>query len=68
MGGAGLQYVSNATTVIEEVRQPLLVIAALALALGAGFVVSAVVAYIITRQLGLFDRTRDAGPAPSVNG
>jgi hypothetical protein len=43
--------------VIEEVAQPLHIIAVLALALGVGFVVSALLSYALSRQLGLIRPT-----------
>ena len=41
--------------VIEEASQPLYVVAMLAMALGVGFVLSSLVAYGLSRQLGLLD-------------
>jgi hypothetical protein len=69
MGGLGLQYVSS--RVMDDVREPIFVIGVLALALGIGFVISAVVAYMLTRQLGLIERRppktgAESGPAPSI--
>jgi hypothetical protein len=52
-GGVGLWFAKN--NVIEEVAQPLYVIAILAIALGIGFVVSALMSYGLSRQLGLLD-------------
>jgi hypothetical protein len=56
MGGAGLSYVSG--RVVEEMREPLFVVGSLAMALGLGFIVSSVIAFLLARQLGLMDRTR----------
>lgn len=56
--GLGLLYVSN--RVVEEVAQPLFTIGVLALAIGAGFVVSAAASFLLSRRLGLFEST----PAP----
>jgi len=53
LGGVGL-YVSRGN-VMEEVAQPLAVVAELAVALGVGFVLSALVAYALSRQLGLLE-------------
>lgn len=50
-GGAGLWIAKS--RVIEEVAQPLHVIAILAVALGAGFVLSALLSYGLSRQMGL---------------
>jgi hypothetical protein len=57
-GALGLLFVSG--RVIEEVAQPLFAIGVLALALGAGFVVSAAASFLLSRRLGLFDLP--AGP------
>jgi hypothetical protein len=53
LAGTGLNYVSG--SVIEEVAQPLTVIGVLALALGIGFVLSALVAFVLSRRLGLLN-------------
>jgi hypothetical protein len=50
-GGAGLWIAKH--QVIEEVAQPLHVISILAIALGAGFVLSGLLSYGLSRQLGL---------------
>ena len=50
-GGIGLWFAKNG--VIDEVAQPLHVIAILAIALGVGFVASAFASYALSRQLGL---------------
>lgn len=52
-GALGLLFVSN--RVIEEVAQPLFAIGVLALAIGAGFVVSAGASFLLSRRLGLFE-------------
>jgi len=52
-GGLGLWFAKS--SVIEEAAQALNVVALLAVALGIGFVVSALVAYALSRQLGLLD-------------
>ncbi|HSL22418.1 MAG TPA: hypothetical protein VK886_12860 [Vicinamibacterales bacterium] len=51
--GLGLQFVSR--RVMAEVSEPLWVFGVLALALGLGFVMSAVAAYFISRRMGLFE-------------
>jgi hypothetical protein len=56
-GGLGLLFVSN--RVVDEVAQPLFAIGVLALAVGAGFVVSAAASFLLSRRLGLFE-----APAP----
>jgi hypothetical protein len=53
LAGVGLQFASP--RVVNEIALPLWVIGVLALAVGAGFVLSAVVAYAISRRLGLFE-------------
>ncbi len=53
LGGVGLFIAKN--NVIEEAVQPLYVVAVLAIALGIGFVLSALVAYALSRQLGLLE-------------
>jgi uncharacterized membrane protein len=52
-GALGLLFVSN--RVIDEVAQPLFAIGVLALAIGAGFVVSAGASFLLSRRLGLFE-------------
>ena len=49
--GTGLWIAKS--NVIEEVAQPLQVMATLAIALGLGFVVSAAISFLLSRQLGL---------------
>ena len=53
IAGFGLLYVS--TRFIEEPAQFFMVIGVLSVALGAGFIVSAVAAYALSRKLGLLD-------------
>jgi hypothetical protein len=53
LAGLGLQFAS--ARVIEEVQLPLWVVGILAMALGVGFLVSAVVSYALSRRLGLFE-------------
>lgn len=52
-GGLGLQFVS--TRVADKVSEPIFALGVLGLALGAGFVISAVIAYALSRRLGLFE-------------
>jgi hypothetical protein len=54
VAGLGLLYVSTRT--IEEAREFFFISGALAMALGAGFTVSAGASYVLSRKLGLFDR------------
>jgi hypothetical protein len=55
LAGLGLGIVSR-TMAIQEIAQPLFIVGMLALALGIGFVLSALVAYIMSQRLGLFDQ------------
>jgi hypothetical protein len=54
LGGLGVLFISR--TAVAEVEQGLRAIGILALALGAGFMLSAVVAYLLSSRLGLFDQ------------
>jgi hypothetical protein len=63
-GALGLLYVSG--RVVDEAAQPLFAVAAVGLALGAGFVVSAFVSYAMSRRLGLIDRPAGAGGGPQA--
>ena len=56
IAGVGIFAASN--IVIEEVRVVLHVISILAISLGVGFVVSALVAYLLSQRLGLLDAPR----------
>jgi hypothetical protein len=53
LAGVGLWVAKG--SVVEEVAQLLHVIAVLAMAIGVGFIVSAVLAYALSHRLGLFD-------------
>src|SRR5262245_33310770 len=52
-GGFGLLYVSGRVT--SEITQPIFAMGSLAIALGVGFVLSAVVSYVLSQRLGLFE-------------
>jgi hypothetical protein len=54
LGGVGMLIVSSRA--IPDIAQGLSAIGILALALGAGFIVSAAIAYVLSSRLGLFDR------------
>jgi hypothetical protein len=56
--GVGLQYVSN--NIQKDVAQPLFAMGVLGIAIGAGFVLSAIVSYVLSRKLGLWQP-----PAPA---
>jgi len=53
LAAAGIGLWLAKTGVIDEVAQPLQVVAILAIALGIGFVISAFASYALSRQLGL---------------
>jgi hypothetical protein len=53
LGGIGLQYVS--TSIIDDARQPVHAMGVLALMFGIGFILSAVIAYLLSRRLGLLE-------------
>lgn len=53
-GGIGLQVVSTQTA--GEAAQPLHVLGVLGIALGVGFVISAIISYVISERLGLIER------------
>ena len=52
-GGFGLQYVS--TRLPSGAAEPLHVLGVLGIALGVGFVISAIISFVISRRLGLID-------------
>jgi hypothetical protein len=56
--GLGLNFVSS--RVLEDVGPPLFVVGVLAMSLGVGFVVSAVMAYVLSRRFGLLEPRPDA--------
>ena len=57
-GGLGLNFVSG--RVVEDVQPPLMVVGVLAISLGLGFILSAVMAYALSRRLGLLESRTDA--------
>jgi hypothetical protein len=59
--GFGLQYVSH--SIEKTVSQPLFAMGILAVSIGIGFVLSAIVSYVLSRRLGLWETaaTVDAG-------
>jgi len=62
--GIGIEIVSG--TAVEDVAPPLAAMGAVVIALGVGFLVSAALAYFLTRRFGLMN---DAGPAaPEARG
>lgn len=54
MGGLGMRYVSNRITDVDA-QQACNSIGTMAIALGGGFVISAAVAYFLSRRLGLLE-------------
>jgi hypothetical protein len=65
LAGVGLYIVSEFLPV-QDIAQPLFVVGILALTVGIGFVLSAVVAYIMSRRLGLLDPTPLASTSNSA--
>ena len=61
--GTGIEIVSRNT--LEEVAPPLAAMGAVVIALGVGFLVSAFLAYLLTRRFGLLN---EPGPAPESRG
>jgi hypothetical protein len=59
--GVGLEVVARNT--LEEVAPPLAALGAVVIALGVGFLVSAFLAYMLSRRFGLFD-SPGATPEP----
>ena len=57
VSGAGLWIAKNG--IIDEAAQALRVVAVLVMALGVGFVLSALAAYVLSRQLGLVSADPD---------
>lgn len=51
--GFGLEYVSG--SIQKDVAQPLFAMGVLAISIGAGFVLSAIVSFILSRKLGLWE-------------
>jgi hypothetical protein len=56
--GIGLWFAKQ--HVMDDLAEPIFVVAILAVALGAGFVLSALASYMLSRQLGLVDATPHA--------
>ena len=64
LSGIGLLYVGN-RQVTSYTAEPLLAVASLAIALGAGFVVSAVISYLLSSRLGLLRGLRTSSSPDS---
>lgn len=66
-GGIGLEVVSRRVT--EDASQPLNVLGVLAIAIGLGFVISAIISFVISQRLGLIERpSSDRGIEPPGSG
>jgi len=59
-GGFGMQFISRHTD--SEVAQPFFIIGVLALALGLGFIFSALISYGISRRMGLIGHSAASTP------
>jgi hypothetical protein len=57
-GGIGLEVVSGRVT--DSASQPLQALGVLAIALGLGFVISAIISFVISRRLGLIEPASSA--------
>lgn len=55
-GGLGLRYISTVVTDTDAV-QPFMAMGILGMAVGVGFILSAGVSYVMSRHLGLFEKT-----------
>ena len=67
LGGIGLLVISRRT--VPEVAGPVMAIGILAIALGAGFAISAVVAWVLSKRLGLLDlRGQSSSVSPAESG
>jgi hypothetical protein len=64
VGGIGLMIVAGRT--VDEVREPLGALGVVAIALGIGFLLSAVMAYVISQRLGLFHPATASTPETHV--
>ena len=62
VGGIGFQYASG--NVIPEVSQGLWMIGVLALAFGAGFIISGGISYLMSKRMGLLDPVVSSEPSP----
>ncbi len=61
IGGIGLLYVSTRFT--EDASQFFMVVGVITIALGVGFMMSAVAAYVLSRRLGLVESAQPASNA-----
>ncbi|HEV7765541.1 MAG TPA: hypothetical protein VGQ76_11110 [Thermoanaerobaculia bacterium] len=65
MAGIGLQFISR--SIDKVVAPPLLALGVLAMAIGAGFLLSAFVSYILSKRLGLLGAGATSTDAPSLS-
>lgn len=56
VGGLGMVFLSNGSNTLPEVAEFFYVLGAIAGAFGAGFLVSAIAAYVLSTRLGLLER------------
>jgi ABC-type multidrug transport system fused ATPase/permease subunit len=61
--GFGLEYVSG--SIDKNVAQPLFAMGVLAISIGVGFVISAIVSYALSRRLGLWETAAAPADAPA---
>lgn len=64
LGGVGMLFISRRA--VPEVAGPVMAIGILAIAIGAGFAVSAVVAYVLSKRLGLLEPRVQAPAADAI--
>ncbi|HXH37921.1 MAG TPA: hypothetical protein VNN08_04800 [Thermoanaerobaculia bacterium] len=63
--GFGLQYVSG--SIQKDVAQPLFAMGILSVSIGAGFVLSAIVSFVLSRKLGLWEPRPAPADSPAAN-
>ena len=66
LGGVGMLLISRRT--VPEVAGPVMAVGILAMAIGAGFAVSAVVAWVLSKRLGLLEPKAPADGVPAESG
>jgi hypothetical protein len=66
LGGIGMVIISHRT--VPEVSGPVMAVGILAIAIGAGFAVSAVVAWVLSKRLGLLDPKASPDNVPAESG
>jgi len=63
MAGVGLRYISGSLT-DDGAREPMYVLGVLGMALGVGFLLSALVSYVLAQRLGLFQTSPESPESP----